>query len=717
MRWLAVLLAVLAAAAILLRPWRSEAAPPAGVSPETVPADEPPATASAPLEEAPEETRRDAVPTETPERAEPTPPGTLRVRVVDEDGDGLSGAWVWLRATQEEVDAGRIDGFGASLVSEETDSEGRAELEIPAGTDRELRAGGQRSQSSLETVHVPALAPGEVRALTVTVLTRDDGVFRGRVVDAESGAPIPGIAVHVEHRSGRSFGGGAAPLPTRGEPAATTDLDGRFEVPHRSWARVVATFSGPGWSPQRAQLKLEGGPREAFVMRLRRSGRIEGLVIADDPAGLQVEAVTPGYHLVESSDAVMLSGEDVSFRTAADPSGSYTLEDLPSRVPLQLQVVEGREVLLQEAEWITLDPGESRRLDWQVGSGGVLEGRVVDEHGRPVAGQEVWLLPPSEARPGFLQASSQPTHRTRSDEQGNFALDSLRPGTWTVGLAPEETRSTPDPAGDHAPIAVPVEVPPGGAPAEVELVLYRGLHIEGVLLEPDGEPSSGWVLAHAEGRLCSGDAEEDGTFRVGPLVPGLYRLWGRASPRSGLAPSEPVEARAGQTGLELVLRRGAALSGRVVDANTGEEVSAEIALSGNDGSFQRTMRGMMGRESSEFEFQGLLPATYALTASTDDGRVGRLVGLAVPVGADLDELEIPVRPGATVVISYSGLEEYGQVRVRKDGVVLAGDGLARGARMRIAVPPGTLEVECAGETREVVLEVGQVEELHFEDSE
>ena len=120
------------------------------------------------------------------------------------------------------------------------------------------------------------------------------------------------------------------------------------------------------------------------------------------------------------------------------------------------------------------------------------------------------------------------------------------------------------------------------------------------------------------------------------------------------------------------------------------------------------------KAEGSFHFQGLLPGTYGLTVSTDDGRVGRLAAVTLGAGDHLDYLELELEPAGTLVISYEGSKEYGQYRVLQDNLVYAGDGLRTGTQARVTVPVGRVEVRLSDETRTAEIVAGEEVSVHFE---
>src|SRR4030095_17005169 len=174
------------------------------------------------------------------------------------------------------------------------------------------------------------------------------------------------------------------------------------------------------------------------------------------------------------------------------------------------------------------------------------------------------------------------------------------------------------PADATAPFATLVEIQPGEAEHQIELVVHRGLRITGSLRDPDGKPVNNAGIEARTGETWLGTSGgEDGTFVLGPLLPGTYTLAASPSFHKGLARSEPLQAEAGARELVLRLRPGGTLSGRVVDAGTGEGVGSTIAVS-QPGNKTEYIYFPRSKADGSFELGGLLPGTYSLAATLPD---------------------------------------------------------------------------------------------------
>lgn len=151
----------------------------------------------------------------------------------------------------------------------------------------------------------------------------DDRLVHGRVVEEESGAPIPGAFVFPD-RGAWGY--------TATEAASRTDEEGRFSLQvEREVAAVKAAARGfrPGVRP----LPRDGGPEPGLVLRLCRGVSIQGAVVDERGAplvGATVWASRPRYRTAWPSETTTFAGgtERDGDRVETDTTGAFTIEGL-----------------------------------------------------------------------------------------------------------------------------------------------------------------------------------------------------------------------------------------------------------------------------------------------------------------------------------------------------------------------------------------------------
>jgi hypothetical protein len=245
--------------------------------------------------------------------------------------------------------------------------------------------------------------------------------FHGRLLAAESGAPIAGIPVGPQD----PLGGGTV-----------SGLDGSFRM--RSGpilGKHVARIEAPGRSPARL-VPVAGfdGPERPYEIRLTLAAELEPTIV--DAAGEPV----PGAAVTVTVDALALmhpAGRPAggkwkdTARTGGD--GRCRLAGLPAEVAIAVEARHGDDLLETS---LVLQPGERASPVWRLGAQTFVRGVLLDEDDRVVADQEVWACAPtSDHAQAYLSPHAQPAARGRTDGDGRFEL-SVRPGSWWIGPAP-----------------------------------------------------------------------------------------------------------------------------------------------------------------------------------------------------------------------------------------------------------------------------------------
>ena len=94
-----------------------------------------------------------------------------------------------------------------------------------------------------------------------------------------------------------------------------------------------------------------------------------------------------------------------------DDDGHATLRHMPAGVPLELEAERAGRVVYTAAEPVTLEPGPNRELRIDLNLGTILSGFLRESNGRPLADQELWLVPALERGPGlFASEQCKSTH-------------------------------------------------------------------------------------------------------------------------------------------------------------------------------------------------------------------------------------------------------------------------------------------------------------------
>ena len=302
------------------------------------------------------------------------------------------------------------------------------------------------------------------------------------------------------------------------------------------------------------------------------------------------------------------SGAEGRFHWAEIPAGIYELR--VSKGALVAPAIEG----------LILDPGVKRAFGVQLVPGWAVAGQVVDaQTGRAIVDAEITVAS------GVLGLH---TRRARSDERGRFELAGVVGDEQSLYVeADGYVTAGPLRQGSEDPS---MTVRLGRASTmEGRVVDARGMPVEAALVRAFGEEQMrGATLGTSESLgVTSGpvppisagtsgalayvsqvETGRDGRFRLTNLRPGPYRI---VASHDDFAPVESerlqLQVGAGREDIELVMRPGAELAGRVVDERGDglEGIPVELrgaaeglprmAVTATDGSF--SFRGVRGEVS------------------------------------------------------------------------------------------------------------------------
>ncbi len=528
----------------------------------------------------------------------------------------------------------------------------------------------------------------------------------GRVTRAD-GTALAGVGLAIVPMDRPLAEGEVLPEPSR---HVTTGEDGSFTVDRLGTARWVGVrAAAPGWRSAETWVVPGAGP---VALVLERALPLRGVVVD----GLSGEGI-PGMVLLARREPAFAGGP-ASVATSGE-RGAFEFPDLDAAT----YAVEVRDPRLDPAPGNRLraeflraaaggaapapepagggDPavhyapsrvaevrpgGEPLRIPLERGL--AIGGRVVDAAGAPVSRAfEVQVL-------GRTEHGNPDYGRFRagrfSDAEGAFRIEGLAPGAYDLTV-----RAVAEGNDEASPLAAATAV--SGVDAgrlDLRIEMATGEPLQGRLLDEAREAIAveGYLYVHPAGSPVGGRETlalrvADGAFTTVPLDSGrTYDVLATGFP--GYVQAHATGVRPGGPPVEIVLRRGGDLRGRVVDGD-GKPVPAGVAVTA----------GAMGVDRRQ-------PGT-GMTAYTDGAGAFRIEGLAdhafevIAGGGESDYASGPavrgVRVGATDLV----------LRVRA-GVVLCGrlvDGSGRPFRTHYlaggAVPPdGAVSSWCRVEDAE-----------------
>lgn len=403
--------------------------------------------------------------------------GVARGRVVDEQGRPVAAARIWMST-------GTDLGHGHEVTS--SDDDGAFEVPILIAHRIGARKAGYAPSRCI------AVDPERTDAPPIELrLAHRGGVVAGFVHDP-NGVPIPWAKVLFgDEQTARP------PIDGRGEflPRGieiTTDERGAFAadgVPAglcevRAWASDHAPFAGTVEVTANGRVELDLVLAEAAVV----AGTVRDQTGAPVPGAALHWGAEYGFAWISTS-------------SAAD--GSYRLEDMPSG-PIVLTAERGT---ARRSAAITALPGATVAWDPVLATGLPIAGRLVGPNNEPLAGYLV-----------MGQSGGDPTYAT-TDAEGRFRIDDAGSEPVAIEVSSEQS------------LLQVADVAPGTTDLLLRLDTAElpSAFLRGRVVDELGRPVAVHLgPAHVDSLRVTytGNDPATGSFRLGPLRPGEYRLEG-----------------------------------------------------------------------------------------------------------------------------------------------------------------------------------------------
>ncbi len=562
-------------------------------------------------------------------------PATIRGTVRDAEGHAIGGALVrWqcvLSGVIVERD-GRSAPDGSYVVTDIIDDDLRVMVWEPPFDGVEVRAEG------FATTTLRSPFPSPTREVQLPITLGRGATVRGRVVDGETGKPIPSAHVACWSETVRFGHAGTRhnwiqdALPIRGLIETDAGNDGTFVLsgiscddtfssirprgPVGSGAPALAA-SAPGYSTELRLPELAGNESTATLdIQLFRCARIEGRVLEADGSPARFARVSRSDGIDRNSQLPPAFAENHG-RVTSDRDGRYVFDGVRVGSADSVDVAvggfsSGLMAGVQSTVTVAVRRGTTTQApDIRLFPVMPVPVRVVDEQGRPIAGATVSFN-------RFILAGAV------ADSLTHTGMD----GCARLGYAYGWPDRTPSPAtiyadapgfalGESEPIMTDEE-----PQAEVVVKLARAHAVFGRVVDEDGALVPDARVLVVDGRLPEASAFDavwerggdhsnpppqywgigtapDGRFRIGGLPPGPYYVGARPVDgfRWGAADVRGVQTDGGEVTITVPRPRAApslgALQLVITDADSGRPVSnAFVAVAGDGDGVEPTSRSL-----------------------------------------------------------------------------------------------------------------------------
>jgi len=443
-------------------------------------------------------------------------------RVVDAAGRGVAGALVRLRGPALVGLANR------PLAETVADAQGRFVLrDVPFGQVRiEANAAGHGGR---------ALDPVDAPARELVLALAPEYVFRARIFDRRSGAPVAGARVEL------------AALDRLAPPGAgTSGSDGALAIAGLGSALFAGKIQAPGYRV-RSEARIEIGADE-LRYELDPWPCLRGSVSAargETPSAIEIH-----LRATDAAGAVVDARPRASGR--CEPDGSFVLCDLrpgvyvleasaPGWAPRRSQPFPVQLDADPQPQRLVLDEGSRVHATVRALRGTLVDARI-----------EMYRSPPAEA--GLLAATTgradgpaSPIAFASADTNGRAVLEHLPDGAiWIVARARDHV----------AELRGPLQLDAREAPATMEFDLAPAARVRGRVLRGETpQPGALVILRRTDGAGTGAvqvAADGDGRYESPALPAGIWKLIARgAAGASGLRSEEVSRVLEGGQTLEL----------------------------------------------------------------------------------------------------------------------------------------------------------------------
>lgn len=361
----------------------------------------------------------------------------------------------------------------------------------------------------------------------------------------------------------------------------------------------------------------------------------EGLAITGIVVGPKGEPIAGASLSAQAKSAAPRGQVGGAWGERTPDDGRFRLEGLlPGTYAVRVHVQNDDVVAPTEPIDVEVAAGETADLRVQLSAAGTVEGRVVDQNGKPVVRASIELRGDEHGYGG--EASSR--------DDGTFSIKGVRPESYRVTASQGWTDQMRTPGKKDDDVQGERVVVVAGETAKVDLVVEdQSGKIRGRVVDESGGPvDDAFVHANRESDSASKSAgstrqsarwgswakkpvltDQDGTFELVDVAPGTHTLF---ATRKGGGEGMLEHVEVGSNDVVVHIAAGASISGTVALAGGGVPTRFEIVASERAQGFSRHEEFF--ETAGVWTLDELPPGSYEISVDAREGRDTETLKLA-----------------------------------------------------------------------------------------
>ncbi len=434
----------------------------------------------------------------------------------------------------------------------------------------------------------------------------------GHIQQVINTQPLPGAEVLIEPMYVPQ--GQLGRYATYEGEKVTTDIDGYFcaqgllpGVPHKLSASIP--------SHVRKEIENITPPKESLDIFLNPAGKITGTV-----RNAKTGEPLPNATVWGGSDKYL-----AKVITTSDETGRYVLSGFGNETVHIVAQTQDLILTYESIECPTIKTIQGEcidNVDLNLDRGFTLKIQVADKRGRPIPGAKIQVAMGPAMIPEFQKKLISPFQLPQTavaDRKGEAILSGLTGNPYTAEVY--------YPGHSCVPLDVFSMMPVPGLTFEKQAIMTDEYFIAGQVRNSTGAPIAGARIITGRNvghqpTIYDVWTQTDGTFRIGGLVEGQAALH---IFHPGYAPAE-IDAETGREDIEIVLRDGASIEGKVIDAlnRPVAEIEVKAALKLEHNNWKTRIEGWYNpgltwsESDGSFVIDHLEKGEYEVRALTED---------------------------------------------------------------------------------------------------